>query len=474
MRFEDLLQLGMANLWRTKLRTILTTLGVTIGIGALVSMVSFGTGMQKNITEAFKENELFTSIQVTSQKIDLEEAMAGNIPEAIKPIDKESPPLDDNALEKIKEIPGVEIAFPEIRFPVKIRLGASEAKANLRAMPAVMAQHTPFKRIPYGGFFPSDTSSSVIVSQELLKELKIVIRDPERPKNVSLIDSLRGVRSLPPDSLLGKPIELVTSVIDVRAMMKNPLAHVQDPTDTPFEEKVTSFRIGGILKKRSDFENQRLTGSIIVPIKTAEKIPRLGFTSIWSLLETMGKEKGYASLYVRLKNIRDLDPVREKIEEMGFGVLSIADQLDELKKGFFILDAGLGAVGTVALIVAALGIINTMVMSILERTREIGVMKAIGGSENEIKGIFIVEAASIGFIGGLFGLILGWLVTLIANAVVNATLVKQDGNPVDFFYIPYWLILGAIVFSLLISLVAGLYPASRAARVDPVKALRHD
>jgi putative ABC transport system permease protein len=170
----------------------------------------------------------------------------------------------------------------------------------------------------------------------------------------------------------------------------------------------------------------------------------------------------------------DITPVREAVEEMGFGVLAVIDQLEEIKQTFLIMDALLGAVGTIALIVAALGIINTMVTSILERTREIGVMKAVGGSETDIRWIFFSEAATIGVIGGAFGLALGWAVTRIANAVANHYLRPQGVPEVDLFYMPVWLIAGALVFSVCVSLLAGLYPASRAARVDPVQALRHD
>ncbi len=123
---------------------------------------------------------------------------------------------------------------------------------------------------------------------------------------------------------------------------------------------------------------------------------------------------------------------------------------------------------------AALGIINTMVTSILERTREIGVMKAIGGSERDIRWIFFSEAATIGFFGGAFGLALGWVVTRIANAVANHYLRPQGVPEVDLFYMPLWLIAGAMAFAVGVSLLAGLYPATRAARVDPVQALRHD
>jgi len=172
--------------------------------------------------------------------------------------------------------------------------------------------------------------------------------------------------------------------------------------------------------------------------------------------------------------MRDLDDVGAAIEDLGFGVVTVVDQLEEFKRGFLIMDALLGAVGTIALFVASLGIVNTMVTSILERTREIGVMKAIGGSEGDIKGIFFVEAGTIGVTGGLLGLALGWVVTRIANAVANHFMRPEGVPPTDLFHMPVWLILGALGFSILVSLLAGLYPAIRAARVDPVTALRHD
>ncbi|NLP11173.1 FtsX-like permease family protein, partial [bacterium] len=133
-------------------------------------------------------------------------------------------------------------------------------------------------------------------------------------------------------------------------------------------------------------------------------------------------------------------------------------------------------VGTIALIVASLGIINTMVMSILERTREIGVMKAVGASGRQIQSIFFFEAGVIGLLGGGLGVVLGWLVSRLANWIANIWVAHQGGagGEIDFFYLPIWLIAGALLFSLLVSLLAGWYPATRASRINPVAALRHD
>jgi putative ABC transport system permease protein len=132
------------------------------------------------------------------------------------------------------------------------------------------------------------------------------------------------------------------------------------------------------------------------------------------------------------------------------------------------------AVAMIAIFVASLGIINTMVMSVLERDSEIGVMKAVGASDWDIKKVFFVESSVIGLLGGISGLLLGWTVSRVINLVLNYFLAKQGLPYIDYFDATLWLALGAIAFSICISLVAGIYPAVRASSVDPVAALRHD
>jgi putative ABC transport system permease protein len=474
MKIGDLTRMALSNLWRTKLRTSLTALGVIIGIGALVSMVSFGTGLQKNVTSVFKENDLFTSLYVSPQKIDTDEVLNGNIEEAAGYLVKGPPSLNDSALTKIRAISGVEIAFPEIRFPVKIRIADKTAKVTLQGLPASMKQYRPFSNLAYGTFFSGDAEHEVILTQKALQKLNLRLKDAEDFKTITLEDSIKGVRSIDSDSLLDREIEIATSVIDLKKISSNPFLYMTALSNPPIRESKKKLKIVGIYTKASPYDEGRFTGDVLAPLETAQRIPHLGFSSVWEILGRQNAPGSYNALYVRAKKMTDVEPIREEIEAMGFGVFSITDQLKEIKRGFLILDTALGAIGTIALIVAALGIINTMIMSILERTREIGIMKAIGGSENEIKGIFLIESGCIGILGGMFGLFLGWIVTRIANVVANFYLSKEGAPYIDFFYIPLWLILGALVFSILVSLIAGLYPASRAARIDPVKALRHD
>lgn len=465
-------EMGIANLWRTRLRAALTILGVVIGIGTLTSMVSFGTGMQKNITDVFYKNDLFTSMTVTPQKLNISELTTGDI-SGIGNLLKETPePLTDSILNQIKAIEGVEIAFPEETFPGKLKIMDKETSTNIQPFPAAMGRYYPYNNLLAGKFFPDDSARSVIVSWELLKDLGYLVDAPGIDYEMTHEDSLKGCRRISPDSLIGTTVSIITASIN-REIARNPLGIFLDRNFEPFREVATEYKLIGIVKPRNTFGFNIFRESAYIPIKTAGTIPRLNFSSIWDILDKDKKEGTYSSFYVRIHKIEEMERIRKEIEKMGVGVFSISDQLKEIKLNFLIMDSMLGAIGTIALIIAALGIINTMLMSILERTREIGIMKAVGGSENGIKMIFVTEASFIGFIGAIFGLLLGYGVTRIANQIMNRVIPEFD-EKIDLFYFPLWLILGAVAFSVVVSLAAGLYPAIRAARIDPVKALRHD
>jgi putative ABC transport system permease protein len=192
------------------------------------------------------------------------------------------------------------------------------------------------------------------------------------------------------------------------------------------------------------------------------------------LLRERPQRPSYASVTVKVVSPQYTQDVEDRIKQMGFSAFSLNDALAGAKRAFIILDIILSLVGSIALAVSSLGIVNTMVMSILERTREIGIMKAIGGSDADIRTIFLIEASAIGLIGGVTGVILGWIVGRLVNFGANIYIQNQGGTPGDLFSLPLWLVGGAIGFSIALSLVAGLYPASRAARLDPIHALRHD
>ena len=471
MNLNDMTIMGFSNLWRTRLRSTLTILGVVIGIGALTSMVSFGTGMQKNLTDAFTRNDLFTSMNVTPKDLNVDEVMSGDLSGIENMLDEKPKPLTDSILEAIRGMEGVILAFPDESFAGKLRFNDEEISRNSQPVPAAAGEFYPYNDLLAGEMYPHDSSQSVVIKWETLRDLGLIVEYPDLDYTLTRQDSIKGVRFVPPDSILGREITLVTAQLNIPS---NPLSVLMGADFDPFEESSRTYVICGITKPRGEFDFDRSRSALTIPPGTAKKIPRLSFSSIWDILGENKEEGTYSSIYVRVDEMENLTPVRERIEAMGVGVFALADELDEIKRAFLIMDSLLGAIGTIALIIAALGIINTMLMSILERTREIGVMKAVGGSENEIKFIFFIEAACIGLVGAIFGLLLGWLVTRIANQVMNTMVLPDNQGPIDLFYFPLWLILGAIGFSVLVSLAAGLYPAIRAARIDPVRALRHD
>jgi putative ABC transport system permease protein len=187
-----------------------------------------------------------------------------------------------------------------------------------------------------------------------------------------------------------------------------------------------------------------------------------------------GEGKTYLGLVVRVSKSKDVTRVEDAIKKQGFNTFSIMDASRGLQKAFTFLYMFLGIFGSLALVVASLGIVNTLVMAILERRREIGIMKALGATDGDVKQIFFVEAGSMGALGGALGVALGWMIGRVINIGTNVYMTRQELKPETFWYVPMWLVIAGVTFSVLVSLFAGLYPASRAARLDPVQALRHE
>jgi ABC-type antimicrobial peptide transport system permease subunit len=399
MTFADMIILGAANLMRTKLRTVLTTLGVVIGIGALTSMVSFGSGMQKNISDSFASNDLFTSITVTPKQIDLSQLGTGN-PVGINGGDNEhAATLNDSMLSLIRDIPGVTLAYPVIDFPARVKILNDSASLSIQAMPAASGAFKPFNNLLAGSFYESDSSDCVILDERiLLTRFKIRLIKEGEDAPVPSADSATKIVSLHPDSLIGQKISIVTMAINAGKIPGALFGLMGGQSSLPFDEVVTELTVSGILKQRDQFSTGFLRSGIIIPPITAERIPKPGFTNVMDLLDDKKEQGTYSTVQVRVDNMKRTDEVKAILVAMNLGVFSMADQLDEIKRNFMIFNGILGAIGTIALIVAGLGIANTMVMSILERKREIGIMKAIGASEQNIKTIFLTLTPSTDFV----------------------------------------------------------------------------
>ncbi len=213
---------------------------------------------------------------------------------------------------------------------------------------------------------------------------------------------------------------------------------------------------------------------VFLPLRLAESLHVMQSTDLREISRAAADEPVYSSISVRVGNPTQVQPVENAVKKMGFNTFSILDATRSLRQFFAVLDLFLGIFGSLALAVASIGIVNTLVMAILERRREIGIMKAIGASDADVRTLFFAEAGAMGALGGVVGVALGWAIGQAINFGTNIYLKRQALPPEHFWSVPWWLVAGAIVFAFIVSLVSGLYPAGRAARLDPVQALRYE
>ena len=213
---------------------------------------------------------------------------------------------------------------------------------------------------------------------------------------------------------------------------------------------------------------------VFLPLKLAESLHVMQPTDLREISRAASDQPVYSSISVRVRNPTQVQVVEDAIKKMGFTTFSLLDASQSLRTFFKVLDLFLLIFGSLALAVASIGIVNTLVMAILERRREIGIMKAIGASDGDVKKLFFAEAGAMGILGGIAGVALGWAIGRIINFGTNIYLRRESLTPDNFWSVPCWLVAVAIGFSLLVSLVSGLYPAARAAKLDPVQALRYE
>lgn len=468
MKIGDLTELALRNLRESMLRNSLTTLGISVGVASLVAMVSLGIGLQQLVSRRLVKSGLFDTVVVTSRR-DLRGA--GREEDRNGPTPAESRVLDEAARREIERIPNVTEAYPDIRFITELRYEDRPHLTMISALPSSAKSNDAFDGMQ-GSFFSSETASEVILQKTFAEEL--LGKAPTRGIDETKVADLAR-------PLLGKEL---TMRYQQRASAPAQPPASSGPANSA-DESLSSAAYSVVLREQNltivgvaDLDPESMRGptraKVFLPLKLAESLHVMQSTDLRELSRAAGDQPVYSAISAHVKNPSQVQAVEDAIKKMGFTTFSLLDASQSLRSVFRVLDLFLLIFGSLALAVASIGIVNTLVMAILERRREIGIMKAIGASDGDVKKLFFAEAGAMGILGGVAGVALGWAIGRIINFGTNIYLRRESLTPDNFWSVPWWLVALAIGFSLLVSLISGLYPAGRAAKLDPVQALRYE
>jgi putative ABC transport system permease protein len=464
MKLRDLSELAARNLREAILRNSLTTLGVAVGVASLVAMLSLGVGLQTLASDRLTKSGLFDAIFVSSRR-GFGGGPGGDGPRKSpvtspngKP--KENPkPLDEDARLQFAALPNVVDVYPQIRFFTDVRFDNNTYSTNVLGVPESSRSASAFDGI-IGKYFSSPTAEEAILQQDFAKDLS--------PQPASLVGKEITLRYAERRTLSSDEIAKEKDIdAQLDAMMSGGISIVT-------REK--KLRVVGVIESDPSAGIGGFGGGrIFLPIRVAEQLHAAQANDVQDFVRGGGSGKPtYAALTVRVKNPKHVLQVEDAIKKQGYNAFSLLDAARSLRLVFTVFDLFLGLFGSLALTVASLGIINTLVMAILERRREIGVLKALGATDGDVGSLFFAEAGAMGLVGGMLGVTLGWLIGQALTYGTTIYLRRQDLPAVKISSVPWWLAASAIAFAVIVSLAAGLYPASRAAKLNPVEALRYE
>ncbi len=458
MKGRDLGELAVRNLREAILRNSLTTLGVAVGVASLVAMLSLGVGLQTLASERLTKSGLFDAVFVTSRR-DFRGPGGEGPPRKSSTPPEKFKPLDEDARQQFTKLSNVVDVYPQIRFLTDVRFQGNSYSTNVLGVPESSRATSAFDSIT-GKYFSSPTAEEAILQADFAKELS-----PQPATLVGQEITLRYAerRSVSADEISKEPD--IDQQLD--EMMSGGISIVS-------REK--KLRIVGIIESDPSAGIGGFGGGrVFLPIRVAEQLHAAQANDVQDFVRGGGSGKPtYAALTIRVKNPKNVQQVEDAIKKLGFNAFSLLDAARSLRLVFTVFDLFLGLFGSLALTVASLGIINTLVMAILERRREIGVLKALGATDGDVRSLFFAEAGAMGLFGGILGVALGWLIGEALTWGTTIYLRKQDLPGVKISYVPWWLALSAVAFAVAVSLVAGLYPAGRAAKLNPVEALRYE
>ncbi len=451
MRWSDLIGASLASLRQRFFRTLLTVLGVIIGTTSVIVMVSLGVGLSSSITGSMDTNLSLRQVTVNAPP-PKEASPDASLPTA----------MDEKMVAALESMPDVEAVWPVYKVQMEMRVGAYTTWMEVEGVPleAIEALNVPFES---GGMPEKGAPLSLVLGNMVSQNFY----DPMTGEPADIDFMAQPVFATFPE---GDPFEQMP-------LPGNGDGGGEEPATPPKPPKKFIVPAAGILSSQGQewgpysylvaadqtslintlekaFPGKALPGQPATP----DGKPKRGFT--------------YTEFRVLTADTQAAEQLYTDLQEQGYQAYSDIEWIREAQNSALLVQAVLGGIGFVSLFVAAIGIANTMMMSVYERTKEIGVMKVLGAALSDIRKLFLIESAAIGFFGGLLGLLLSFAMSAIVNAVTSGATEGFGTGGGGISVIPVWLMLGAVVFATGIGTLAGLLPAHRAMRLSPLAAIR--
>lgn len=464
MNSLDLIRMGLKNLFRRKLRTFLTTLGIIIGTISIIVMISIGIGMQKNMDDRLNRMGNLDIIEVRpSREGGTSHGEVRIMSSSSRRSSKENL-ITNNEITLLKQIKGIDAVTPVIEFDVTM---ASKRMVcdyvEVKGMTLEFLEKYGLK-IDKGRMVDSDDKNALIFGKYILSDFH-----DSKDENwwEDMYDPETGERKAP----IFDPIDKKVTMSFERRYGGN------DNSSQPI--RPTKVSVVGTLGN----DNHQIAGYAFMELSKLQAL-RDKYDKMTSYAEYDGKKprnKGYRQALVHVPNRKDIEDIQKEIGKLGLESRSDSDWLKESESMTSTIKMVFGGIGGIALLVAAIGITNTMVMAIYERRKEIGVMKVIGSSIRDIKKLFLFESAAIGLLGGLLGILASFGLSFTLNNLVSEQMMHfldiypdPDEAKIALSIIPPWLVFSALGFTALIGLISGYLPARKAMKLSALEAIKTD
>jgi len=447
MNNRDLISLAFRNLLRRKTRTILAIVGVIVGTCAIIVMLSIGFGLSASFQEQIESYGNLHLVDVYGGGGGMM-YRGGNIGQEKDGV------LNDKAIASMEKIKGVDAVSPKIEEYLSFGIGKYIAQASVVGIRPEVMQKFGYE-LQDGRLLEAGDKFAVVFGNQVPSWFY----NPKKTWGSSWGGEAQ--------------VDVITNKLIITAddnYGQKPQQR-QSGDDEKINYKEYKAKGVGILANPNDDSAYNVYMSLDSLETIKEEVAK-------ARKESLPKDNSYEAAMVYVGDINDVEDVSNKIREMGFQTSSLNDWLKSMQETARMIQGILGGIGAISLLVAALGITNTMIMSIYERTKEIGIMKVIGANLGDIRRMFLLEAGMIGFLGGMIGLIVSFILSLLMNTVLSGIMsvmlgtVGGGGSTVSI--IPWWVAVGSLVFSTAIGIIAGYSPARRAMHLSALESLRNE